>query len=378
MLSMASAARVTGMDPDNAVRSLAEVALPNSLLQTVSDRAQDIDSGTDTVRDLFPVLADACLVDLGAPCNANGELVHQAAVLHDLAERSLSVAFALWGHRMTIEYLTLTGGSFAEPLLQLLRAGTVPGVSAMAPGFKNFVGAGDLGLSLQRDARGRLLLSGRLDWASNLYSDAVVVASANGPNQNTDISGARQKVIVAFRVDAPEVTVGPDLNLLALRGTASTFVEIEDLVLAEEQILTDHFETFIRQARPTLSILQASFCLGLATASYRQVSQNVTGVNEVFNPQVDSLGDQLAKTKQQLAELARRVATGSVLRPQQLLSTRLEAGSLATELTTLELKTAGGKGYVTTSDTNRRYREASFIPIQAPSEAQLKWELDRT
>src|SRR5699024_10031725 len=81
-----------------------------------------------------------------------------------------------------IEYLTITGGAFAETLLPQLRAGTTPGVSAIAPGFKNFAGAGDLGLWLQYDDDGSLRLSGRLDWASNLYSDAMVVAPAYVPN----------------------------------------------------------------------------------------------------------------------------------------------------------------------------------------------------
>lgn len=362
------------MHLDTAVKPLAEVAIPDDLLRTVSQRANDIDSGKYVTRDIFPALANAGLVDLGAPFNAANKLVHQAGVLHDLAERSLSVAFALWGHRMAIEYLTITGGAFAETLLPQLRAGTTPGVSAMAPGFKNFAGAGDLGLWLQYDDDGSLRLSGRLDWASNLYSDAMVVAPAYGPK---NASGSRQKVIIAFPLNAPGITVGPQLDLLALQGTASTFVTIDDVVIEHQHILTDNFDAFIQRARPTLSTLQSSFCLGLATASYQQAHHNATGLNAVFSPQIQKLGEQLATAKQHLSDLAHRVATDNPPHPKQLLSLRVEAGRLAADLATLELKTAGGKGYVTTSDTNRRYREATFIPVQSPSEAQLQWELDR-
>src|SRR5699024_12460297 len=112
---------------------------------------------------------------------------------------SLSVAFALWGHRMAIEYLTITGGAFAETLLPQLRAGTTPRVSAMAPGFKNFAGAGDVGLWMQYDDDGSLRVSGRLDWASNLYSDAMVVAPAYAP---TNGSGARQEGSLAVTLHA--------------------------------------------------------------------------------------------------------------------------------------------------------------------------------
>jgi hypothetical protein len=41
----------------------------------------------------------------------------------------------------------------------------------------------------------------------------------------------------------------------------------------------------------------------------------------------------------------------------------------------LELRTAGGQGYASRAAVSRRYREAAFIPVQSPSEAQLRWEL---
>ena len=43
----------------------------------------------------------------------------------------------------------------------------------------------------------------------------------------------------------------------------------------------------------------------------------------------------------------------------------------------LTVRTAGGKGYASGTAASRRYREAAFIPVQSPSEAQLRWELGR-
>lgn len=354
---------------------LAEVSIPHDLLQRVSDSAAVVDAGQAHPREIFPALADAGLIDLGAPANTGGELLAQAAVVEALAERSLSTAFALWGHRMSIEYLAAAGGDYASGLLEELRSGEVPGVSGMASAFKTYAGAGTLDLSMERDASGALSLSGRLPWASNLYPDAVVVSAAYGPDDDLDAEGERKKIVVAFRLAAPGVEVGRDLNLLALQGTASTYVKLDGVPLAPEQILTEEFEDFMGRCRPTFAVLQSSFCLGLATASFRQARANLPGLNEVFFDDFKQLGDDLGAAKERLADFAGRVAGEDPPDRKDVLALRLEAGRLAVGLATLEVKTAGGKGYIADSEPNRRFREATFIPVQSPSEAQLRWEL---
>jgi alkylation response protein AidB-like acyl-CoA dehydrogenase len=60
---------------------------------------------------------------------------------------------------------------------------------------------------------------------------------------------------------------------------------------------------------------------------------------------------------------------------RELVRLRLDYARLATATIGLEAKVVGGRGYVTTSPTARRLREATFLPIQAPTEGQLWWEL---
>lgn len=355
--------------------TMAQVEISQALRDWTSDNAQRVDSGDIAARDALPRFATESLIDLGAPMNKGGGLVQQAAVLEALAQESLSVPFALWGHRMVIEFLELAGGSYAQSVLPALRAGTTPGASAMAPGYKSLAGAGNLDLQLSRTDDGTLRLSGNIGWASNLYADAIVVAPADDGPGTTEHNGAQGGVVVAFPLNTAGIQIGPDLDILAMRGTASTYVALDDVEISPDQILTNDFSTFLKQTRPTLSILQASLCLGLATAAYKQALHNATGFNHVVHEVIQEHGDQLAATKHQLTQLALRVGTDQPPNPRDVLAMRLEAGQLASKLATLELKTAGGKGFITTSNTNRRYREATFIPLQAPSETQLRWEL---
>lgn len=354
---------------------LAEVSIPEDLLRRTAESAGAVDAGEASPREVLPAFAAAGLIDLGAPANDGGRLLEQAAVIEEVARRSLSTAFALWGHRMSIEYLTAAGGDYAEQMLPGVRSGDTPGVSGMASAFKTYAGAGALDLSLEREGKGGLRLSGRLPWASNLYQDAVVVSAAYGPPDELDGEGRRQRLIVAFPLKAEGVDVGRELNLMALQGTASTFVTLDGVQLEPSHVLTENFEEFMGRCRPSFAVLQSSFCLGLATASFCHARANLRGLNEVFSDDLLALGEQLGTAKEQLADYARRVSGVNPPARRDVLALRLEAGRLAFALAALEVKTAGGKGFIADSAPNRRYREATFIPVQSPSEAQLRWEL---
>ena len=357
--------------------SLCVVDIPLELSTWVAENAQAIDAGETEVREALTRIAAADLTDLGAPLNQNGQLQNQASVIELLARGSFSAAFALWGHRMVIEFLTLAGGDFAATVLPSLRAGITPGASAVAPGYKALAGAGNLGLRISRDDHGQLRLSGRIAWASNLYSDALVVVPAYGPDAPADATGHDGGIIVAVPLDNSGVTIGPAIELLAMRGTASTYVELDHVPISQDQILSTEFVPFLQRTRPTLSILQASFCLGLASTSYEQAVANATGVNTAFRDEIEQQGHKLAETKQQLFEIAQRVGTTTPPRPVDVLTMRLHAGQVAVELAALELKSSGGQGFITSSEANRRYRESTFIPLQSPSEAQLRWEIEQ-
>lgn len=357
----------------HAEQRLTHVAIPDELLTYAASYAHSIDIGRYTTREAITQISAAGLADLGATSEPGGSLLQQAAVIERLAEQSLSIAFSLWCHRMCIEYLSFVDGPFADEMLPKLRAGETVGSSAMAPGFKYAAGLGELGVTIHRDSDGQLRLSGRLAWASNLFSDAIIFAAASWSPEHSEIP--ETPVIVSFPVSSQGVQLGPELELLALRGTASTSVTLHDVAIREDQILTSGFSSFVQRARPVLSVLQASFCLGIASESHRNARSHLTGTNVVFENELAQLSDRLARAKQDFIDLVPRIGTELPPAPADLLATRLEAGVLAKKLTTFETMLSGSQGFVTTSDVNRRYREATFIPLQAPSEAQLRWEL---
>jgi alkylation response protein AidB-like acyl-CoA dehydrogenase len=236
----------------------------------------------------------------------------------------------------------------------------------MAAAFKEAAGCGTLELTATA-VDGGYALSGPIRWASNLYADSVLVTAAR---TKTD-----EKLIAALPLSTPGITIGDQFDLLALGSTASSYLALDHARISHDQLLSADFDAFLTAVRPTFLVLQSAMCLGLARASLQQSRLGLGGVNSVFSADAELIAGKLALAETTLASLAAAVGSPNHPTRKELLSLRLSAAQLAGAAAALEVRTAGGKGYASRTSASRRYREAAFIPVQSPSEAQLRWEL---
>ncbi|MDT5349101.1 MAG: hypothetical protein QOH91_2388 [Mycobacterium sp.] len=336
------------------------------LLADIGAQAGELDRGEEPSRRSFAALGARDLLALGAPGNADGRLPEMAEVIRVISGACMSTAFSVWANRMAIEYLLTAGTPFSTRSIEPLRAGTSLGVTAMASAFKDAAGCGSLELTATA-VKGGYEVSGPIRWASNLYADSTMVTAAK-----TD-SG--EKLIVGLPLNTPGVVVGDHFKLLALDSTASSYLELKGAHIPSEQVLTNDFDGFLGAVRPTFLVLQSAICLGLARTCVEQSRLGLTGVNSVFSADVDLIAEGLAAAETTLANFTAAVGGENAPTKKQLLSLRLRAAELSSASADLEIRTAGGKGYASRTPASRRYREAAFIPVQSPSEAQLRWEL---
>jgi alkylation response protein AidB-like acyl-CoA dehydrogenase len=338
-------------------------------LAAIAARAASTDAYENDVRLGLAELGGAGVLDLGAPDNREGALVDMADVLLGVARGCMSTAFSAWAHRMAIEYLASHPTPWSEAgVLDELRAGARPGATALAPAFKDLLGLEPLGVTAAPDGDG-LVLDGSVPWASNLFDEAVVVLAAR------TIAGGR--VVVAVEVAQAGFTVVELPRLLALDSTRSGATRLEGVRVGPDRVLSEDLPAFLGRIRPTFLLLQTAFALGLASECVAQAQRKLRSLAAVFGPDVESAGQRLAALDADLHRYARAAGGPDQAPVRDLLQLRLDAAGLAQDAAALESKVSGGAGYVAAGATARRLREAAFLPVQSPTEGQLRWELAR-
>jgi alkylation response protein AidB-like acyl-CoA dehydrogenase len=348
-----------------ALADIRPVELTGEIAERIAASAPALDRGDRDTRANVELLARAGLVGLGAPANQDGGLPTMASVIAELAGHCMSTAFSVWAHRMTLEYLTAADTAWSRQAAKPLFRGEILGVTGMASAFKDAAGCGSLELTAVPADDG-YRLSGTLRWASNLYSDSLMVTAAR--------TGSGEKFVVALPLSANGVKIADHFDLLALGSTASSSITLDEVYVGADHILSHDIGSFLTGVRPTFLLLQSAICVGLARRSLHGAQANLGGVNSVFADDVDTLNVELAHVETTLATYAGGVGAQTP-RKRELLELRLAAAELVTDAAALEIRTAGGKGYASRTDASRRFREAAFIPVQSPSEAQLRWEL---
>jgi alkylation response protein AidB-like acyl-CoA dehydrogenase len=302
-------------------------------------------------------------------------VAEQAARIWQMATEDMAPAFMEWAHVMTEHYLSLadvaqTGEVVAEAR-QALSHRQRPGSTAMAGAFKDVVGVAELTVTW-REVGDLIQLDGPIAWASNLWEDAVMVTAARH-----EVTG--QRIVVVVDVAHPGVKVAPIIDLLALGETASGSLTLTEVQIPADQVIHRDLPDFARRVRTRFLALQTSFCLGLSEASLGACAAP-EGVNGVFADQHATLASRLERLRGELTDVIAGVTDlpADAAAITAAISLRLEAAVLAREATQLELCVTGGRGYVATSPTARRLREAMFLPVQSPTEGQLRWELTRS
>lgn len=339
---------------------LAPLEIPEDIRTTLQENASAVDKGEKPARYGLELLAQHGLLN-------TDDLVATVRLVRGLAREDLSIAFSTWADLMVLTYLKAADTQHPQ-LIEAIENGTRPGVTGMASVFKYAAGAGDLDLQA-RAVDGGYKVSGKLKWASNLADDSIIVSGAH-----SDQGG---QILFVVDGNAEGLTLGTPFGLLGLNATASAWVEFDDVFIAEENILTTSFQDYLPRVRPAFLLLQSSECLGVAESAIAAASGKTVGINEVFADDVAQTYDKITELISTQESIAEKTASGEQVAFADLLRLRLNAAEAAVQAANLEIRVAGGAGYAQSSPASRRYREATFIPVQSPSEGQLKWQLAR-
>lgn len=326
-------------------------------------RAADVDAGRASVREGIVELAR-----LGAFA---ADLPTVVAVVARVARHDLASAFSAWAHRMAIEYLAAAPESEAASCWGAdLRAGRRLGATAMAAGTAHVLAGSPLPVAAER-SNGRLVLRGRVPWASNLLPPFVVVTAAV-----SDATGGA--IVVALTDDAPGLRIEPYPDLLALGATGSSSIVLDGVPIGEGDVLARDLGAFVERILPPFLLVQSAFCLGLADRALDEAAAHLGPFGDPLRPELEAAEAERERLAAELAGLAHRASNeGHDIARRDLLALRLAVARLAGDAVRLELAAVGGRAFVRGHPTERRLREAAFLPIQSPTEVLLRWLLAR-
>lgn len=294
----------------------------------------------------------------------DGDIRGYAALLRAVSAECFSSAFSLWAHRMVVEYLR---GDDPTGLLDELLDGRRFGSIAMATAIQELAGLGEVPTRATPDGEGGYVVDGRIAWASNVTEGTLVILPA------AVVGDDDARIVVAAVVGQQGFSSTPVADLLALGATNSASLVLEGVRIDAAHVLATSLDV-CRVRRPVHFLLQSALCLGLADRCLAEAADRLEGAGGVLAGSVR----RLAAERDDAAERLDRFAADTAAAPAvDVTLLRYEAARLAAEAARLESALAGGRSYVTTSATNRRLREAMFLPVQSPSEVQLRFELDR-
>jgi alkylation response protein AidB-like acyl-CoA dehydrogenase len=245
---------------------------------------------------------------------------------------------------------------------------------AGAPGLSNamkFLGGLDRLRVTRAAAPGGTRLNGTVAWATNLRRQRFIAAIAFGDEYGDNPS------VFALPRDVRGVMREPDLDLLALRGTNTAALRLDDVALDASWQIHPQARVFLPTIRPAFVGLQCRLGLGLARASLRAAGAALDGRPSVLSGDIDTLDADIAAYRQTLCA---GLDDGSLReRPRDLLTLRLRMVDIAAAAVALELQALGGRALLRGQNGGhaRRAREAAFLAVVTPTVAQIKGDIAR-
>jgi alkylation response protein AidB-like acyl-CoA dehydrogenase len=296
----------------------------------------------------------------GKACEFTLRLIERVAAVCN------STAFTLWCHTASMNLIRFSDNPFLKShVLPSLEKGEFLGGTGLSNPMKYYAGLEPLRLKAEKTING-YRVTGTLPFVSNLGDDHWfgIIAELN----------ESQRIAALVSCRATGLAMEERENFLGLNGTATYTCKFEDVWIPAEWILDENADRLVRKVRPYFVMSQIGLALGLIYASIDymvRLRQTLNEVNQYLPLQPEDLERKWKALRDKVYHLAQ---TSSDLsnRWEEIIEARLKSAYLAVESAQAELFHSGGRGYVKSSPTSRRLREAYFIAVLTPAIKHLE------
>jgi alkylation response protein AidB-like acyl-CoA dehydrogenase len=353
----------------DAVRAIAQGPL--------RDAADSVDHGIYP-RDILMALGAAGA--FGAHLGPGAAAGNYASAIRAMAEVSAvcgATGFMVWCQQVCGLYLQQSGNpALTGAVLAAHASGARLGGTGMSNPMKAYAAIEPL-LLKATPVPGGYRINGTLPWVSNLGSDhysgtlaGVEVAAGEAPRE----------VMFLLRCDAPGVELRNCPSFSAMEGTNTWAIRCTDVFIGADEVIADPAKPWVARVRAGFILLQTGFGLGVtqgAIDAMWRVEPALGHVNQFLEDRPDELQAELDALWARIEALALTPSDTSTDYFISVLDARAHTSELALRAAQSSLMHSGARGYLLSSDVQRRVRESHFVAIVSPAIKHLRKEIAR-
>lgn len=359
-----------------------EVSCPPALVLAMRDIAQGplaqqvqaIDQGTYP-REVLQQLAAAG--GMSAHLERPGQPADYGLAIQAMAEVSQvcgSTGFMMWCQAVCGLYLQACGNpALAGQVLSDHVQGRRLGGTGLSNPMKSFAQIEAM-LLKATPTEGGYRVNGTLPWVSNLGPDHYFGAIAAIEGQD----GAA--LMFLLRCDAPGVTLKPCPAFSGMEGTGTYAVQVKQLFVGAADTIAAPAQPLIARIRAGFVLLQCGMAVGVtqgAIDSMWAVENQLGHVNQFLDDRPGALQAELDALTTRVMQLAKTPNDPSTEFFIDVLDARAHGAELCLRAAQSALMHQGARGYLLSSDVQRRVRESHFVAIVTPAIKHLRKEMAR-
>jgi alkylation response protein AidB-like acyl-CoA dehydrogenase len=305
---------------------------------------------------------------------------------HGLAIRAMAevsrvcgaTGFMVWCQMVCGLYMQASGNpALGGAALQALASGEALGGTAMSNPMKSYAQIESL-LLKATPVQGGHLVSGTLPWVSNLGPGHACGALAAVVDAQGEPLG--RELMFLLRCDAPGVELRECPSFSAMEGTGTYALRLKDVFVGADERMAEPAKPFIARIRAAFVLLQCGMAVGVtqgAIDSMWAVEAQLGHVNQFLEDRPDALQAELDALSARVMSLAQAPFNDSVDFFIDVLDARAHGAELSLRAAQSALLHQGARGYLMSSDVQRRVRESHFVAIVTPAIKHLRKEIAR-
>ena len=291
-----------------------------------------------------------------------------------------ATGFMVWCHDVCGVYMEQSGNpALGGGLLAKHGSGQTLGATGMSNPMKTFAGIETFLLHAKKVKDG-YVVNGTLPWVSNLGPDHYFGAVADVVVDGVATSEATSEIMFLVRCNAPGVELRNCPSFSAMEGTNTWAVRLTNYFVGSDLMIADPVRPFIGRIRAAFILLQTGMGLGVAQGaidSMWTVERQLGHVNEFLDDRPDDLQAELDELTARIMALADTPFGTDKAGVIDVLDARAHASELALRAAQSALLHQGARGYLMTSEVQRRVRESHFVAIVTPAIKHLRKEIAR-